>query len=344
MDDSANLDLNRLNLQRVAQRPALASAIGEYCVHVAADPKKALELGAECTRVAGFKDWWWKLVVGRAYHKLGLFREAEKQFKSSLREQDMVVTHLELVKVLLRLDQPTTALQHLAEASASHPGEPRLVLGSARIHDMLGNSEEAAVCYRRVLALDASNVESIACLAAIFFYSDQPEMALRYYRRLLQMGVASTELWNNLGLCCFHSSQYDMALNLFERALEHADESNSGDVWYNIGHVAIGIGDVSLAYQALKVATSIDPSHAESLNNLAVLELRKQSGTAAIADLRRSQRLGPHLFEPLFNSALLAHKAGNIAEALDFVNQALAVFPGHKDSLELLEELTASLS
>lgn len=90
--------------------------------------------------------------------------------------------------------------------------------------------------YKRVLAIDASNVEAIACLAPNHFYSDQPELALRYYRgppkgcpwdpihphrfpsacwtpagsagRLLQMGVSTPELWNNLGLCCFYASQY----------------------------------------------------------------------------------------------------------------------------------------
>lgn len=44
------------------------------------------------------------------------------------------------------------------------------------------------VCgHLQVLLLDASNVEAIACLAADHFYSDQPELALRYYRRLLQV-------------------------------------------------------------------------------------------------------------------------------------------------------------
>jgi cytochrome c-type biogenesis protein CcmH/NrfG len=44
----------------------------------------------------------------------------------------------------------------------------------------------------QVLALDASNVEAIACLAADHFYSDQPELALRYYRRLLQVRAPSS--------------------------------------------------------------------------------------------------------------------------------------------------------
>jgi hypothetical protein len=39
---------------------------------------------------------------------------------------------------------------------------------------------------------------------------------------------------------------------------------------YNVGQVAIGIGDLNLAYQALKIAISIDPEHAESFNNIGV--------------------------------------------------------------------------
>jgi hypothetical protein len=46
----------------------------------------------------------------------------------------------------------------------------------------------------QVLALDASNVEAIACLAADHFYSDQPELALRYYRRLLQVRACKHQL------------------------------------------------------------------------------------------------------------------------------------------------------
>ena len=55
-------------------------------------------------------------------------------------------------------------------------------------------------------------------MAANHFYSDQPELALRYYRRLLQMGVSNAQLWTNLGLCCFYASQYDITLSCFDKA------------------------------------------------------------------------------------------------------------------------------
>eukprot|EP01048_Picozoa_sp_COSAG05_P017171 COSAG05_NODE_2306_length_3249_cov_2.568889_5_plen_143_part_00 len=90
----------------------------------------------------------------------------------------------------------------------------------------------------------------------------------RRYRRLLQMGLNTAELWNNIGLCCFNASQYDMCLVCYERALALAADGaiamarlikvhlnccllildNAADVWYNIGQLAIGIGDLGLAY------------------------------------------------------------------------------------------------
>ena len=51
---------------------------------------------------------------------------------------------------------------------------------------------------------------------------------------------------------------------------------------YNIGHVAIGIGDLGLAYQAFKISISVDANHAESYSNLGVLELRFMASNADI--------------------------------------------------------------
>jgi tetratricopeptide repeat protein 8 len=39
-----------------------------------------------------------------------------------------------------------------------------------------------------------------------------------------------------------------MALGCFERALTMADDNAAADVWYNIGHVGIGIGELNVAY------------------------------------------------------------------------------------------------
>jgi len=53
---------------------------------------------------------------------LGMYRDAEKQLKSALRHQDMIVTSLELSKVYIRLDQPNTALSIYTSAAAKYSG------------------------------------------------------------------------------------------------------------------------------------------------------------------------------------------------------------------------------
>ncbi len=46
-----------------------------------------------------FEDWWWKARLGKAYYQLGLLRDSERQFLSSLKNEDLVITTLELCKV-----------------------------------------------------------------------------------------------------------------------------------------------------------------------------------------------------------------------------------------------------
>eukprot|EP00877_Chromochloris_zofingiensis_P014770 jgi/Chrzof1/9547/Cz04g07120.t1 len=256
----------------------------------------------------------------------------------------MVYVLQELCKVYIRLDQPTAALALYEAASQRQPSNTSLLLGCARIHDALNDVDKGLEVYKQVLALDASSVEAIACLASHSFYTDQPEIALRYYRRLLQMGVSNAEIWNNLGLCCFYASQYDMCLSCFERALSMADDSSLPDVWYNIGQVAVGIGDLGWAHQCFRLALCIDPNHAEAYNNLGVLELRKGNDEQARAHFRTGQNLAEHVFELHYNGALLAQRQGDLQEALQQVDCALQAYPEHTDSLELKRLLKAQLT
>eukprot|EP00941_MAST-03F_sp_MAST-3F-sp1_P005735 g5735.t1 len=277
------IDVDKLNLRNFSRRGALSKVLVDYLLYHENNPRKALELAAAASERSDFKDWWWKARLGKSYYRLGLNRDAEQQFKSAQREQPMVITALELAKVYLKADQPNAAMRIYSDAAKAHPGETSLLIAKARVLDLLLQSNAAVSLYRRVLHHDATSVEAISCLASHHFYSNQPAVALRYYRRLVQMGVNTTELWNNLGLCCFYSSQYDMTLSCFERALKIADDDNMADVWYNIGQVAIGIGDLGLAYQGFKIAISIDNNHIESYNNLGVLEVSCDARNARIA-------------------------------------------------------------
>lgn len=134
--------------------------------------------------------------------------------------------------------------------------------------------EESIKYYREVITSDGTNIEAVASIATYYFYSDQPEVALKFYRRLMQMGVYNSEIFNNIGLCCFYAQQYDMIISCFERALSLANnDAQFADIWYNLGHVAIGVGDSSLAYQCFRLCLVHNNDCAEAYNNLGILEI-----------------------------------------------------------------------
>lgn len=124
-----------------------------------------------------------------------------------------------------RLDQPITALNLFKQGLDHFPGEVTLLTGIARIHEVqcysdrppvssllwctetvvtvsaatltqeMNNISSATEYYRDVLKQDNTHVEAIACIGSNHFYTDQPEIALRFYR-------SDTFLWT------FHTSSY----------------------------------------------------------------------------------------------------------------------------------------
>uniref|UniRef100_A0A8C5DRQ0 Tetratricopeptide repeat domain 8 n=1 Tax=Gouania willdenowi TaxID=441366 RepID=A0A8C5DRQ0_GOUWI len=209
--------------------------------------------------------------------------------------------------------------------------EPSFPLNILVFHFLNSSSNHTTEYYKDVLKQDNTHVEAIACIGSNHFYTDQPEIALRFYRRLLQMGVYNCQLYNNLALCCFYAQQYDMTLSSFERALALvANDEELADVWYNVGHVAVGIGDLTLAYQSFKLALAFNNDHAEAYNNLAVLELRR----GHIQQVRAAWRTFIKLIHFRLDTIISYNAAQKSEDA----------FPEHVDTQQLLKQLRQHFS
>ena len=154
------------------------------------------------------------------------------------------------------------------------------------------------------------------------------------------MGIASAELYNNLGLCCFYAQQYDMTITCLQRALHVAEDPEVlAEVWYNVGHLSLGIGDVNLAYQCFKLALTTNNDHAESYNNIGVLEMRKGRVEQARAFFQTAANLSPRMWECHYNFAILSEKTGDLQSSYVLVQKSLENFPRHADSKDLLGQL-----
>lgn len=334
--------------------------------------------------ISASEDWWWKSRAGKANVQLGLLREAEKWFKKALHDKEKsesgkrgpflsqidpkwfhtyhASTIMELGKVYRAMDQPLAALQLYQQATKQQPEDTVMLVCLARLQETLHDSATSFKGYSKVLQMDSSNVEALSCAAAHCFYEkNQPEVALRLYRRVLQMGLERAEVFNNIGLSAYMSSQFDYALSAFERSLELCEEDTTrADVWFNISHVGMALGDFGFSERALRIAIALDPTHGESLNNLAVLSLekdrrskrsskKKQKASIAgetesvpsshqvsgVAYLSSARAVAPFLEEPLYNLALVAYREDNLESAKDLVVKVLEVDPDHSDAKAL---------
>ncbi|KAH9375980.1 hypothetical protein HPB48_019764 [Haemaphysalis longicornis] len=220
------------------------------------------------------------------------------------------------------MDQPLAAVEAYRRGLDKFPGEAALIAPMARVY------ERSAKLYRDLLTQDAVHVEAIACVATHHFYADQPEMALRFYRQA-RLGMPTAELYNNLALCCFYAQQYDMALTCFDRALALAEDHVLGR--------RLTVGDKALAIRSFRLALVYDSGHAESYNNLGVLELTNGNVAQATAYFVTAGEMAPELSEAHYNHALVLEQTGDLQGCA----RAASKCPNYGPSADLLKKVQA---
>ena len=173
--DGPFINLARLNIPKYAARPTLAKALFEYIFHHENDVRNVsantvlsvmqvnvsvvcrrwtsqrTPLSRDSSRTGGGRSSWESATTGlfsyfflqiacsrflTPHLRLGMFRDAERQFKSAQKQQDMIDAYLYLCKVYTRLDQPLTAIDAYNEGLQKFPGETSLLTGIARIYEV----------------------------------------------------------------------------------------------------------------------------------------------------------------------------------------------------------------
>jgi len=83
----------------------------------------------------------------------------------------------------------------------------------------VGDSEEAADCFRRALAMDESLGEAWLSLGLVYYEADEFDLSEECYHSALVCDRANPKTWNNLGVLHFAKGDYETARTLFEEAV-----------------------------------------------------------------------------------------------------------------------------
>lgn len=136
-------DVSKVDLRKIGQRKSKARLVFQFLFYVEHNLKKALELAIYSTEINGFEDAWWKLALGKCYYHLAFYKEAEKQFQSSIKHNNNIDSFLYLSRIYEKEDNVDKSIKILENAFTTHPYEPKLQIAIARIYDKLQDLEKS---------------------------------------------------------------------------------------------------------------------------------------------------------------------------------------------------------
>jgi tetratricopeptide repeat protein 8 len=95
---------DKLNAKNIAKKKHIAKAVVDYLIYVESNFRRALDISSESTALTNYKDWWWKARIGKCQFKMGMIKDAEKQFLSANKQVQCISSFIELAKVAIRQD------------------------------------------------------------------------------------------------------------------------------------------------------------------------------------------------------------------------------------------------
>ncbi|XP_075555851.1 tetratricopeptide repeat protein 8 isoform X3 [Dermacentor variabilis] len=300
-------------------KPWLSKPLFRFLYHQRGDVRQALELAGQerATDCCG----WWSLQRGRCLLRLGMLREAEHQFRKAAEAGDpQPRAFLWLARVQLQMDQPLAAVEAYRRGLDKFPNEAALVAPMARVYETpaaAGHADGRAVQQPGAVLLLRAAIRHGAHLLRP---GAGPGRGPAARRRLVQPGARRT-------------GQY--VAGTHEASLPRSSVYHAQAPAAKISKASSG--DKTLATRAFRLALVYDNCHAESYNNLGVLELTNGNVDQAASYFVTAGEMAPELCEAQYNRALVLEQMGDLQGCA----RAASKCSQHASSADLLQKVQA---
>ena len=255
------------------------------------------------------------------------------------------------------------AIEQFRQAVELEPTSDAAYRGLASAYDRLGKPKEAEETYRRAIALRPYYWASYSWLGAFYYwqarYAEAAEMfdqvvklAPDNFRGYSNLGTIfnaqgryaeailrcersaairpTADAYSNLGTAYFGLRQFAKAGQFYEKAVEidpqeYLWRGNLGDARYWApGQRANATDAYEQAILLAKEYLRVNPRDARALGYLAYYYAMLENKQAALSSIEQALTLAPNDPELRFNAALTHNKLGQINQALEWLEKALA--------------------
>lgn len=162
--------------------------------------------------------------------------------------------------------------------------------------------------------------------------------AVRDFQRSLELRPTYAIALLNLGNLYRRHRAFDKALDLFSRALQLQPDDPEAN--YSIGMLYAQQGQLKEAAEYLQKATALRPDYPEALNNLGVVYVRAGDYGRAEDQFKTCIRLTPSFDQSYMNLAQLYAIRNEKPQAIQVLQQLLALEPNNRQAQAALEMLS----
>ncbi len=196
---------------------------------------------------------------------------------------------------------------------------------TAHRHRLARRWPEAEAAYRRLLALDANDVEAAYLLAISLQEQRKVEAAAAAYRSLIERAPGHVDAYNNLGVAFKAMGRLEEAVAAYREALRlRRDHAAS---WSNLGNALKALGRPNEAETSLRSALSFKPDYPSALNYLGMVSQERDRIDDAVAFYLRALTIDPEYAEAHNNLGFAMRRLGRLDEAVARYGLALVFKP-----------------
>ena len=208
--------------------------------------------------------------LGVEYFNLGLYKEAEKEYRQALASDpagpNTAYEYLNLGAALYWQGKKKEAAEAYCKAIKFNPDSPLGYWFMANILYVDGQNKKAISLYKEAVKLAPTNATYWLNLGNAYEKDKDYKEAVKAYKKALEAYPFFFEARINLGIDYFRQGLFKEAFNEYREALKLNPESP--EAYYNIGNVNAAIGDTEKAKEFWGEALKKDPNYAPAKKKL----------------------------------------------------------------------------
>ena len=205
---------------------------------------------------------------------------------------------------------------------------------------LMGDTEAGLAAIQRGLELDRTEPQLHARLAAIFVDRGEAERALSSAKTALRLDPRSTNALNTQGMALMELGRYEESKRSLRACLAIDRDAT---VLRNLAWLHAQEYDYAGAVRTINEALALEPTNAEFMLVLGVIQLNGKDDLGAIEGFGRTLALDPTFYDAYYYRGIANARAGYRGEALldlqTFLDKAQPDAPQRPDARRRLREL-----